>query len=862
MIVDKIFNFLPDIQKIWEYPKSLNRKLWKEDRLTISRNIHEMFNNMFVFWWWILSIKNYLKKKPDFLYDTIYNFDPSLEIIWCLPSCKIEWWKIKEDSDLNSVLFDKNLYQLYLKSYWQKQIFLDWINRLFFEIDNSKLWEFSTKEDYSFDEVELLTYLYWLKVILFANVSKWYIWWLEIKKFDQSFSWLWDIVIPNAQCWHFFSNERWNNVIDPIIFNLNWNVIEKWLLNFLNKYKIDYSVVSEFVNWMLNNLWLQPTLEHTWKYVTKNELKTHWNMLFLYHLYRMVEIKNDWLLKWTMNLFKDKTQTLQWLYSELEESIDEYKWVIQDTDYKMFMIAFETLIMYIFTYALRNEKIAWWLALKWYLKVNKWYKFFNYWLYNLLEKIDWWENKNVKTLKMFWKKVQSDMTEMKYSNIFMPNIKLKVEAETWKFQDKNWNIQEAILSPIAWYTVDFLVYNADEYELKDKKLNQKEKEYLLKDKKWEALDNRLTNELNEILWWDEEETQKDKIIDEDDNVQMLRWNWWNWLNRNVTSQMIYEELRKYIVWQDWILKIISKKLYSYLVLKSHNSRPLSLFLVWPSWSWKSYLSSVLVKVLNNLFVQPWDNENKFTAQEELISKYNTKETISALLGSPTWYQWSTDKIPFFETLCESKNQIILFDEMEKWTAEMYKFFLDFMNNWKMESISKKYWILMTDSEFELKNERIHRLNNVIFIFASNAIKSEKEASELWWWKYIKSKTIQEYEDNFTENNHLLYQALLNYRQQNWWVIDPAFIDRLDSIYLFNALTLENKLNVLEKKFLKELWNYNITEEWRQKIINRFRKDFWKWWKWLENLKYQESMRWFDRYINEWISSTLESMINK
>ena len=246
----------------------------------------------------------------------------------------------------------------------------------------------------------------------------------------------------------------------------------------------------------------------------------------------------------------------------------------------------------------------------------------------------------------------------------------------------------------------------------------------------------------------------------------------------------------------------------------------------------------------------------------MISKYNTKETISALLGSPTWYQWSTDKIPFFETLCESKNQIILFDEMEKWTAEMYKFFLDFMNNWKMESISKKYWILMTDSEFELKNEKIHRLNNVIFIFASNAIKSEKEASELWWWKYIKSKTIQEYEDNFTENNHLLYQALLNYRQQNWWVIDPAFIDRLDSIYLFNALTLENKLNVLEKKFLKELWNYNITEEWRQKIINRFRKDFWKWWKWLENLKYQESMRWFDRYINEWISSTLESMINK
>lgn len=861
MIVDKIFNFLPDIQKIWEYPKSLNRKLWKEDRLTISRNIHEMFNNMFIFWWWMISLKNFLEKKPDFLTSSTYNFPPSLEMIACLPNCKVEWWKIIKDEDKNSVFFDKNVYELYMKSYWPRQIFLDWINRMFYEVDNSKLWEFSSREDYSFDEVEILTYLFWLKVVLLANSTKWSVWWREVKLFDQSFSWLWDIVIPNSQCWQFFSKYNWNVVVNTTVFNINWNVISKWLFNFLDKYQVDYSVVSEFISWMLDKIYLQKALERTWKYVCKNELKTHWNMLFLYYIYTTLSLENDWMLKEAINLFRDKTDTLSWLYDELEKSIDEYKNIIQTTDYKMFMLAFETTILYTFAYLLRNEKIAPTLSLRWILYSIKWYKFFNYWLYELLKKLDW-DDKNIKLFKSFWTKLQSDMLESDYNRLFMKDIKIKVEAETWKFQDRNWNIQESILSPIAWYTVDFLVYSQDQFDLKNKKLNQKESEYLEKDQKWEDSNTRLQNEINKMLFDDEEETQKEKIIDEDDNVQMLRWNWWTWLNRNVTSQMIYEELRKYIVWQDWILKIISKKLYSYLVLKSHNSRPLSLFLVWPSWSWKSYLSSVLVKVLNNLFVQPWDNENKFTAQEELISKYNTKETISALLGSPTWYQWSTDKIPFFETLCESKNQIILFDEMEKWTAEMYKFFLDFMNNWKMESISKKYWILMTDSEFELKNEKIHRLNNVIFIFASNAIKSEKEASELWWWKYIKSKTIQEYEDNFTENNHLLYQALLNYRQQNWWVIDPAFIDRLDSIYLFNALTLENKLNVLEKKFLKELWNYNITEEWRQKIINRFRKDFWKWWKWLENLKYQESMRWFDRYINEWISSTLESMINK
>lgn len=819
MILDRIYSMKHQVKKPWEYQITLDRNhnTSKEDRMQISNNIHELIFNMFCLSWKPIVFENTFEwewKKEKLFQNTTFYFDPWLDYL--------DWMK-----EWN-VIVDKNLLEFYKKWFWEQVYYSDWINRLFYKIDSSIVWEFTINDQFK-DECDLLTYLFSLRVLSQSLVSSKFYWSEFYKENNKKYTWFWDIVFNNNFYEQYFTKDIWFNVLTPTILNFDWKIVEKYFFWFLDKYKVDYDVVYKFFESAIQEFWYQRQLEYCWKYVVDKKLYSVWNYYFLFLIYKMLHTEETWFMKWLWYMlttwWKD---SLEKLYDDLITFLWKFWDRVNTDDYKMFMLCIELMMLYHTAYVSYFDQVRFKLDMRWYRWYSTWYKFFNFWYLDIFRKLLPWnwkeDNSIVSKYKRMWKSTQCKMTQEEFDEKYKDWFKISSEAY--------WDWQWWLKSPLLWSPLRISIIPA--------------KTVLEENWIYDDEDDK------EKYMWQEEEIQDQRTIQNEENTSN-----WTIKRESITSKMIYDKLREEIVWQDWILKVISKKIYSYLVLKKTNNAPLSLFLVWPSWSWKSYLSSVIVKVLNELFFNSEDVENKFVAQEELISKYNTKETISALLWTTTWYQWAKDKIPFFETLLESKNQIILFDEMEKWTSEIFRFFLDFMNNWKMESMSKKYWITMWESNFELKTEFVHNLDNVIFIFASNAIISENVASELSWKKYKKSKSIEEYESNFSYNNNLLYQALTNYRSQNWWIIDPAFIDRLDSIYLFNELTEENKIEILKKKFLKELQNYNISENWKENVISYFEKDFKKWWKWYEDMKHYESMRWFNRYIWDWISSTIE-----
>ena len=102
---------------------------------------------------------------------------------------------------------------------------------------------------------------------------------------------------------------------------------------------------------------------------------------------------------------------------------------------------------------------------------------------------------------------------------------------------------------------------------------------------------------------------------------------------------------------------------------------------------------MLVKVLNQFYQK---EDEQFNAQSEMATNYQDSATLSKLLGASASYAGHGDKITFFEELLKKKNQVILFDEIEKGAPALYPFFLDFMNNGKFETNDGQYGIYMGD----------------------------------------------------------------------------------------------------------------------------------------------------------------------
>ena len=265
---------------------------------------------------------------------------------------------------------------------------------------------------------------------------------------------------------------------------------------------------------------------------------------------------------------------------------------------------------------------------------------------------------------------------------------------------------------------------------------------------------------------------------------------------------------------------------------------------------------MLVKVLNQFYQK---EDEQFNAQSEMATNYQDSATLSKLLGASAAYAGHGDKITFFEELLKKKNQIILFDEIEKGSPALYPFFLDFMNNGKFETNDGQYGIYMGDPNeisYLPKGEKVHQLKNCILIFASNAIISEEQVIELSEDKKFKSEQdIEKFGKNFIQQNRTLRTALQNWRGNKNAMMDRAFLDRLQFIYLFNNLSEKYLKNIVINKFAKLLRIFKISEDEKKKLNQKFKVGFMRSGQ-IKNMKDAHSMRELQAIIEDWIEGSI------
>lgn len=633
--------------------------------------------------------------------------------------------------------------------------------------------------------------------------------------------------------------------------NPDFELFDGFMHEFMQAYDIDSKLWKNFLQYLLERRDPKKALHYLWiDSIIARNLKNENNYAFFYLLWNMIWADKEHRIVKKMS-FKF---SLSGLYQDLKKR--------------------EAVLVEKFS---RNEAIFAYMALDFFmnfLNIISWHN-------DLLSRSDEFmvNTKNHFTvimwgLKNIIGKESSEKKRTKSDFRFLYSLKrffskesffetmrnvLKVQVDDEAFQAKNNTIdvviarkkhKDGVTSMLfgSWYMMDIYLCSKENFQalLEEQKRRKEEKkiEQLRREeerKKELEEQKRREEELEAITEFAEKVTDYEVIPE------------------LFSAEELYEALKKQIFGQDALLKHISEKIYAYLILKKSNDKPLTFFLVWPPGTWKTYLSEVLVKVLNQFYQK---EDEQFNAQSEMATNYQDSATLSKLLGASAAYAGHGDKITFFEELLKKKNQIILFDEIEKGSPALYPFFLDFMNNGKFETNDGQYGIYMGDPNeisYLPKGEKVHQLKNCILIFASNAIISEEQVIELSEDKKFKSEQdVEKFGKSFIQQNRTLRTALQNWRGNKNAMMDRAFLDRLQFIYLFNNLSEKYLKNIVINKFEKLLRIFKISEDEKKKLNQKFKVGFMRS-EQIKNMKDAHSMRELQAIIEDWIERSIREI---
>ena len=798
------------------------------------------------------------------LKDWGYCFDKEL--------LKLFWsdYAVSKDDSFNQT---NVLTSIYSKMFWVWNTFVKP------EVMEQYWIDLSTEE--SRDEIKALLWL-WILNLTIAQMRD--IW----PKINSACNWLTNL---SKGIWNIYDNNSkggslllfyekywvWNQI--STFFNPDFALFDKFMITFLKRYKINEWLWGVYQAKLFETLNFHNALLETWEVAVNKKLIENENTYWFFYLLNQFM---TWPQTTTWdNLFVNKKSHL-WLYNELKK---REAWLMenfstQESVFAFMSIEFVTYLFYIIRF--HNAFLSW----KDKTEYNTYGKLFfivSDWLDNVsrYSNLEWLSDKNKEIqliprdklpFKTFFNNINStpvnDITREEFNK---HNNQIYTIAVS---RIKKWEWKED-LDPVDWYPFLITFYSKNKYNLDNTvagrqkitpslaKLmmdsNQDTKKKIKAQIEWaDSQDWDIPDNQNELIEQEISEDINNQLINkqsaEKENLISLEKEAFDSL---FTVDELYNELRKHIFWQDAILKHISRKIYAYLVLKKENNKPLTFFLVWPPGTWKTYLSEVLVKVLNKFI----PNESaKFNAQSEIATNYSDKASLTKLLWASASFVWHGDKINFFEELMKKKNQIILFDEIEKWDPALYPFFLEFINNGKLESNDGKYGVYMwntKDISFLPKWEQINNLSNVILIFASNAITSVKQVQELSWEEFDHEIDTDLFQKGFISWNRTLRNALRNWRNGNK-SMDNAFLDRLQLIYLFNPLSEKDLNNIVLNKFNKIIKEFKISKDICNEIEEDFKAEFMSK-EVLSTMKDASSMREVQAIIEDWIIQKIEEM---
>lgn len=212
-------------------------------------------------------------------------------------------------------------------------------------------------------------------------------------------------------------------------------------------------------------------------------------------------------------------------------------------------------------------------------------------------------------------------------------------------------------------------------------------------------------------------------------------------------------IKKYVVGQDHAVDTVCEAIRRNRAHLTKARRPVSFIFAGPTGVGKTELAKTLARVM-------------FNSEDAMIridmSEYMEKHTVSKLIGAPPGYVGYDDAGQLTEKVRRKPYSIILLDEIEKAHADVFNILLQ----------------ILDDGRVADSHGRIVNFENTVIIMTSNAGSESK---------------ISTYGFNKTEDDSNSARTKAALKE----IFRPEFLNRVDDIITFHALSRENLERIVE-----------------------------------------------------------------
>jgi ATP-dependent Clp protease ATP-binding subunit ClpB len=235
-----------------------------------------------------------------------------------------------------------------------------------------------------------------------------------------------------------------------------------------------------------------------------------------------------------------------------------------------------------------------------------------------------------------------------------------------------------------------------------------------------------------------------------------------------------ERLRQRVVGQDEAIEAVSNAIRRARAGIQDPNRPIGSFIfLGPTGVGKTELAKALAEFL-------FDDENAMTRID--MSEYQERHTVSRLIGAPPGYVGYEEGGQLIEAVRRKPYSVILFDEVEKAHPEVFNLLLQLLDDGRL-----------TDSHgrtVDFRNAVVIMTSNIGSAHIQEMLEERAKKPDAYWIignAELKEKIMEDLKTFFR----------------------PEFLNRVDEIVIFNALTRELLKQIVEiqvnrmKRFIKE-----------------------------------------------------------
>lgn len=266
----------------------------------------------------------------------------------------------------------------------------------------------------------------------------------------------------------------------------------------------------------------------------------------------------------------------------------------------------------------------------------------------------------------------------------------------------------------------------------------------------------------EEMQWKGKSFLKDKVTEDDIAEIISKWTGIpaSKLLETEKDKLLHLEdiLKQKVIGQDSAIESVANAIRRARAWFAPANKPLGSFLFLGStWVGKTETAKALAEVL-------FDDKNNFIRID--MSEYMEKHTVSRLIWAPPGYVGYEEGGQLTEAVRRKPYSVILFDEVEKAHSDVFNVLLQVLDDGRL-----------TDGK-----GRVVNFKNTIIIFTSN----------------IGSQKIQDMTHEWKSNEHI--EGVLQEELKKYF--KPEFLNRIDDIVVYNPLSEEMILKIVELLLLE------------------------------------------------------------